>query len=182
MNEALMKEIKELKRLLNLADIVISEVDDTGEIHEWDRYVEEWDLYQEESESYRHRSETEKSSFSVKSVTPFGGESSALASCVIYCGLVTIRAKLFKSSVGNIFLSLPARRDKNGKYWDCCTIVNREIFDEIERIAVEMYTSKVLQASQVSQESQTPKESKALKVSQALNASQVSQASQVSGN
>lgn len=144
MNENELKnEIKELRNLLELANDAIDELCNQNEFgNELDKFEKEFDIYEQKvskKDCFKN-----SSSFSVLKVIPFKISSSSLASCVIACGEVIIRCKLFRSSSnGRIFLSMPAKIDKNGKYWDCCTINNRDTFNEIERIAIEIYNSKI---------------------------------------
>ena len=75
---------------------------------------------------------------SVTRVTPFTGEGGALAAVTLTYGPVVIRARLRKSGE-KLFLSMPARKDANNRWWDHCHIFDHELHANLERQAVQMY-------------------------------------------
>jgi DNA-binding cell septation regulator SpoVG len=84
----------------------------------------------------------------VKRVTLFpteeGATNQAVAAVTMDVGPVTIRARLRKSG-DRMYLSMPARKGSDNRWWDHCSIYDSTLKAQLETQAVQMYHAAAAQ-------------------------------------
>lgn len=77
-------------------------------------------------------------------VTPFIAEGGAVAAITLGYGPIIIHAKLFRSKDGGYFLSMPARKSQDEKYYNQCDVEDRSLLKLYETMAIEKYEATML--------------------------------------